>query len=136
MTPCGTLFAVTVFGLGFEKEKDMFKIEALIRPQKLEDVKDHLGKSGIHSLTITETTDFKENRGDHAATYRGAGVSHDTVRMLLLRFFVPEDTVDDIVETLLGAAMTGSGRDGEIAVTKLHRLVDITTGEAITKMPD
>lgn len=114
----------------------MFKIEAVIRPQKLEDVKDHLGKSGVHAITIIETTDYKENRGDQATTYRGAGVSHDSVRMLLLRFFVSDDTVDDIVETLLGAAMTGSGRDGEIAVAQLHRLVDITTGETVTRTPE
>ena len=114
----------------------MYKIEAIIRPQKLEDVKDHLGKSGIRALTIIETTDYKENRGDASATYRGAGVSHDSARMLLVRFYVSADLVDETVDTLLGAAMTGSGRDGEIAVTPLSRLVDITTGETMALSPD
>ena len=114
----------------------MIKIEAVIRPQKLEDVKDHLGKSGIRALTILEATDYKENRGDASATYRGAGVSHDSVRMLLVRFFVADEDVEDAVETLLGAAMTGTGRDGEISVTHVNRLVDITTGETITRALD
>lgn len=114
----------------------MVKIEAVIRPQKLEDVKDHLGKSGIRTMSILEAADYKENRGDSSATYRGAGVSHDSVRMLLVRFFVADEMADDAVETLLGAAMTGSGRDGEIAVTKVARLVDITSGEEITRTPD
>ncbi|MEW5736161.1 MAG: P-II family nitrogen regulator [Thermodesulfobacteriota bacterium] len=106
----------------------MTRIEAIIKQHKLEDVKDHLGKSGVHALTILDATDFKRNRESKSGTYRGASVGQDTVRRLVVFFYVEDALAEEAIETLLGAAVTGEGSDGHIAVTCLSDLIRISDG--------
>lgn len=106
----------------------MQKIEAVIKQHKLEDVKDHLSKSGIHALTIVDTMDYRQNRESKSGTYRGASVGQDTVRRVQISFFVADNLVEEAVECILGAAVTGEGSDGRIAVMPVPRLIRISDG--------
>lgn len=106
----------------------MYKIEAVIKQHKLEDVKDHLAKSGIHAITIIDAMDFRANRESKSGTYRGAAVGQDTVRRLFILFHVEDRLLDEALECILGAAVTGEGSDGRISVTPIKDLVRISDG--------
>lgn len=106
----------------------MTKIEAIIRQHELEDVKDHLSKSGIHSMTILDANDFRKGREGDSGTYRGTSVSQDMVKRFYIFFFVEDDLVGEAVETILGAGFAGKGSDGRIAVTPIADLVRISDG--------
>jgi len=106
----------------------MKKIEAIIKPFKLDDVKDALNRVGISGMTITEVRGFGRQRG-HNEIYRGAEYTVNFVPKLKIDIVVNEDVTDKAVKAIIDQAHTGKVGDGKIFVTPLDKTVRIRTGE-------
>ncbi len=106
----------------------MKKIEAVIKPFKLEDVKDALAEAGITGMTVTEVKGYGRQQG-HSELYRGAEYVVDFLPKVKLEVVVSEDNVDSVVEKISEAARTGKIGDGKIFVTSIEKVVRIRTGE-------
>jgi len=103
-------------------------ITAIVKPFKLDDVKDALKAVGVAGVTVTEVRCFGREAG-HTETYRGAEYKIDFVPKVELTVVVDDGTVDAVVEAIAGSASTGKIGDGKIWVTSVDRLVRIRTGE-------
>ena len=103
-------------------------ITAIIKPYKLDDVRDALGELGIQGMTVTEVKGFGRQKG-HTELYRGAEYVVDFQPKLKLEVAVAADRVEDIVEAIRNAANTGKIGDGKIFVSPLEDVVRIRTGE-------
>jgi nitrogen regulatory protein P-II 1 len=103
-------------------------ITAVIKPFKLDDVKDALKTAGITGLTVSEVRGFGR-QGGHTEIYRGAEYQIDFVPKVELTIVVDDGQVDAIVDTIARAAATGKIGDGKIWVTDVERIVRIRTGE-------
>ena len=103
-------------------------ITAVIKPFKLDDVKDALKANDITGITVTEVRGFGR-QGGHTETYRGAEYKIDFVPKVSIEVVVGEDMVDTVVDTIAGAARTEKIGDGKIWVTDVSRVVRIRTGE-------
>ena len=103
-------------------------ITAIVKPFKLDDVKDALKTVGVAGVTVTEVRGFGR-QGGHTETYRGAEYKIDFVPKVELTVVVDDGTVDAVVEAIAGSASTGKIGDGKIWVTSVDRLVRIRTGE-------
>jgi nitrogen regulatory protein P-II 1 len=103
-------------------------VTAVIKPFKLDDVKDALKAAGIAGITVTEVRGFGR-QGGHTETYRGAEYKIDFVPKVSLAVVVGDDQVDMVVDTIKGAAATGKIGDGKIWVSDVDRIVRIRTGE-------
>jgi nitrogen regulatory protein PII len=103
-------------------------ITAIVKPFKLDDVKDALKGAGITGITVGEVRGFGR-QGGHTETYRGAEYKIDFVPKVQLSIVVDDANVDTVVETIVTAAATGKIGDGKIWVTDVDRLVRIRTGE-------
>jgi nitrogen regulatory protein PII len=103
-------------------------ITAIIKPFKLDDVKDALKASGITGMTVGEVRGFGR-QGGHTETYRGAEYQIDFVPKVSVEIIVDDALVDGVVETLIAAGRTDKIGDGKIWVTAIDRLVRIRTGE-------
>jgi nitrogen regulatory protein PII len=103
-------------------------ITAIVKPFKLDDVKDALKAAGIAGMTVSEVRGFGR-QGGHTETYRGAEYQIDFVPKVSIEIVVDDAVVDTVVETITGAAATGKIGDGKIWVTDVDRLVRIRTGE-------
>ncbi len=101
---------------------------AIVKPFKLDDVKDALKAAGVVGMTVTEVRGFGR-QGGHTETYRGAEYKIDFVPKVRLDVVTADDTVDAIIEAISGAASTGKIGDGKIWVTDVDDLVRIRTGE-------
>ncbi|MDQ1238376.1 MAG: nitrogen regulatory protein 1 [Thermodesulfobacteriota bacterium] len=106
----------------------MKKIEAVIKPFKLEDVKEALTSVGITGMTITEVKGFGRQKG-HKEIYRGAEYLVDFLPKIKVETVVASDLVDRVIEKIVSAARTGSIGDGKIFVTPVETVVRIRTGE-------
>ena len=106
----------------------MKKIEAVIKPFKLEDVKDALAEAGITGMTVTEVKGYGRQQG-HSELYRGAEYVVDFLPKVKLEVVVPESSVDTVVEKIVEAARTGKIGDGKIFVSSVEKTVRIRTGE-------
>jgi nitrogen regulatory protein P-II 1 len=106
----------------------MKKIEAIIKPFKLDEVKEALAKQGIQGMTICEVKGFGRQKG-HTELYRGAEYTVDFLPKVQLTILAPEDRVASIVETIVETARTGKIGDGKIFVTSLDDVVRVRTGE-------
>jgi nitrogen regulatory protein P-II 1 len=106
----------------------MKKIEAIIKPFKLEDVKDALTDAGITGMTVSEVKGYGRQQG-HTELYRGAEYVVDFLPKIKIDLVVDEDKVDSIIELITEAARTGKIGDGKIFVTAVERAVRIRTGE-------
>ncbi len=106
----------------------MKKIEAVIKPHKLDDVRDALMEVGVSGMTIMEARGFGRQKG-HAELYKGAEYVIEFIPKLKLEIVVPDDMVDRVVETLARSARTGKIGDGKIFVTPVEKAVRIRTGE-------
>lgn len=104
------------------------KIEAIIKPFRLDEVKDALEEAGILGMTITEVKGFGRQKGK-TELYRGAEYVVDFIPKIKVEVVVPDDMVDPIVEAIEQAAKTGRIGDGKIFVTPLSDVVRIRTGE-------
>jgi nitrogen regulatory protein P-II 1 len=106
----------------------MKKIEAVIKPFKLEDVKEALTSVGITGMTITEVKGFGRQKG-HKEIYRGAEYLVDFLPKIKVETVVASDLVERVIEKIVSAARTGSIGDGKIFVTPVETVVRIRTGE-------
>lgn len=107
----------------------MKKLEAIIKPFKLDDVKEALTELGVHGMTITEVKGFGRQKG-HAEIYRGAEYVVDFLPKIKLEVVLTDDLVARAVEAIQRAAHTGKIGDGKIFVTPVDDVVRIRTGEA------
>lgn len=103
-------------------------ITAVVKPFKLDDVKDALKAAGVNGITVTEARGFGR-QGGHVETYRGAEYQVDLVPKVRLDILVDQSVVDHIVDVLVKAALTGKIGDGKVWVTDVSRVVRIRTGE-------
>jgi len=103
-------------------------ITAIIKPFKLDDVKDALKAAGITGMTTTEVKGFGR-QGGHTETYRGAEYQIDFIPKVRLDLLVDESLADLAVSTIVDSAATGSIGDGKVWVTSVERIVRIRTGE-------
>jgi nitrogen regulatory protein P-II 1 len=103
-------------------------ITAIVKPFKIDDVKEALKAAGAQGMTISETRGFGR-QGGHSETYRGAEYKIDYVPKVRIDLIVEDGAADLMVETIRDAAATGKIGDGKIWVTEVDRLVRIRTGE-------
>jgi len=106
----------------------MKKIEAIIKPFKLEDVKDALGEIGIEGMTVTEVKGFGRQKG-HTEIYRGSEYTVDFLPKIKLELVLAEKQVDAAVAAISKAAKTGKIGDGKIFVSSVEQAVRIRTDE-------
>lgn len=106
----------------------MKMITAVIKPFKVDDVRDALAQVGIRGMTITEVKGFGRQRG-HTELYRGAEYVVDFVPKMKLELAVTEDLLEQAVEAICQAADTGRIGDGKIFITALEQVLRIRTGE-------
>jgi nitrogen regulatory protein P-II 1 len=106
----------------------MKKIEAIIKPFKLDEVKDSLNDLGVKGMTITEVKGFGRQKG-HTETYRGAEYKVDFVPKVKIEIVVSDDLVPRAIEAIINAAKTGTVGDGKIFITSLSEAIRIRTGE-------
>lgn len=103
-------------------------VTIIIKPFKLDDVREALSDAGVHGLTVTEVKGFGRQRG-HTELYRGAEYVVDFLPKTRIDVAVTDDMLDDVIETVIAAARTGKVGDGKIIVTPLEQVVRIRTGE-------
>jgi nitrogen regulatory protein P-II 1 len=106
----------------------MKKIEAIIKPFKLDEVKEHLAAVGIEGLTVTEVRGFGRQKGQ-TALYRGAEYEVDFLPKVKLEIAVSDERAALVVQTILDAAKTGKIGDGKIMVSPMEEVFRIRTGE-------
>jgi len=106
----------------------MKKIEAIIKPFKLDDVKDALQDIGLHGITVTEAKGFGRQMG-HTELYRGAEYVVDFLPKVKIEIVLEDNLVERAIETIEQAAGTGRIGDGKIFVTPVEEVVRIRTGE-------
>ena len=106
----------------------MKKIEAIIKPFKLEDVKEGLAEIGITGMTVTEVKGYGRQQG-HSELYRGAEYAVDFLPKIKIEVVVSADEVDNVIEKIIENARTGKIGDGKIFVTDIEKVVRIRTGE-------
>jgi len=101
---------------------------AIIKPFKLEEVRDALVAIGVHGMTASEVTGYGRQRG-HTEIYRGAEYVVTFLPKIRIEVAVPSDRVDAVVDAIIGSAKTGQIGDGKIFVTAIDQAVRIRTGE-------
>ncbi len=106
----------------------MKKIEAVIKPFKLDEVREALSENGITGLTVTEVKGFGRQKG-HTELYRGAEYVVDFLPKIKLELVIADHLVDASVEAIISAARTGKIGDGKIFVTPIEQVIRIRTGE-------
>lgn len=106
----------------------MKKIEAIIKPFKLDDVRESLAEVGITGMTVTEVKGFGRQKG-HTELYRGAEYMVDFLPKVKIEIVIADDMVDTCLDTIMKTAQTGKIGDGKIFVVDVARVVRIRTGE-------
>lgn len=106
----------------------MKKIEAIIKPFKLDDVREALAEVGITGMTVTEVKGFGRQKG-HTELYRGAEYMVDFLPKVKLEIVVTNELAEQCIETIVATAQTGKIGDGKIFVTDIARVIRIRTGE-------
>jgi nitrogen regulatory protein P-II 1 len=107
----------------------MKKIEAVIRPFRLDDVREALAEIGVKGMTITEVKGYGRQKG-HTEVYRGSEYQIDFLPKIKLEVVVSDGMVDKVVDTILKAAKTGQVGDGKIFVAPVEDVVRVRTGES------
>ena len=106
----------------------MKKVEAIIKPFKLDDVREALADINITGMTVSEVKGFGRQKG-HTELYRGAEYMVDFLPKVKLEIVIDDDGLDHCIEVILTAAHTGKIGDGKIFVTDIERIIRIRTGE-------
>jgi nitrogen regulatory protein P-II 1 len=106
----------------------MKKIEAIIKPFKLEDVKHALSKIGVQGMTLTEVKGFGRQKG-HVEVYRGAEYKIDFLPKVKIELIVTDNMVPQVIETIEQSAKTGKIGDGKIFISPVEEVIRIRTGE-------
>ena len=104
-------------------------IQAIIKPFKLDEVKDALIELGVQGMTVTEVKGFGRQKG-HKETYRGTEYQIDFVPKIKLELAIPDNLEQKVIETIARAAKTGSIGDGKIFVSEVNTVIRIRTGES------
>ena len=107
----------------------MKKIEAIIKPFKLDEVKEALGEVGIQGMTVTEVKGFGRQKG-HTELYRGAEYVVDFLPKVKVEIVIPDDLLDQAIEVIKSSAYTGKIGDGKIFVMDIENAIRIRTGES------
>jgi nitrogen regulatory protein PII len=103
-------------------------ISAIIKPFRLDDVRNALSEVGVAGMTVTEVKGFGRQRG-HTELYRGAEYVVDFLPKTKIEIAVPDNLVDQVIEAVINSAQTGKVGDGKIFVTSLEQAIRIRTGE-------
>ena len=106
----------------------MKKLEAIIKPFKLEEVKEALAELGIEGMTVTEVKGFGRQKG-HTETYRGREYSVDLLPKIKLEMVLPDKLVNTVVDTILKTAKTGKIGDGKIFLSRVEEAIRIRNEE-------
>jgi nitrogen regulatory protein P-II 1 len=106
----------------------MKKIDAIVKPFKLDEVKDKLNEIGVQGITVTEVKGFGRQKG-HTELYRGAEYVVDFLPKVKMEIVVADAQADEVIETIMKTAQTGRIGDGKIFVTDLVDVIRIRTGE-------
>ena len=106
----------------------MKKIEVIIKPFKLEDVKEALAEAGITGMTVSDVKGYGRQQG-HSELYRGAEYVVDFIPKVKIDMVVSESNVDNIIEVIIASAKTGKIGDGKIFVSSVEQAIRIRTGE-------
>jgi len=106
----------------------MKKIEAVIKPFKLDDVREALSEVGVSGLTVTEVKGFGRQKG-HTELYRGAEYVVDFLPKIKIEVVIPSDLLETAIDAIVKSAHTGKIGDGKIFVTSVEQVVRIRTGE-------
>ena len=106
----------------------MKKVEAIIKPFKLDDVREALSEIGITGMTATEVRGFGRQKG-HTELYRGAEYVVDFLPKIKIEVVIDDETADSCVDAIVNASRTGKIGDGKIFVTSVDRVIRIRTGE-------
>ena len=106
----------------------MKKIEAIIKPFKLDDLKNELHELGVHGMTVVEVRGFGRQKG-HTEIYRGAEYVVDFIPKIKVETVVSDEMVDQVVETIMNTVRTGKIGDGKIFVLPVEKVRRIRTGE-------
>ena len=106
----------------------MKKIDAIIKPFKLDDVREALSEIGVTGMTVTDVKGFGRQKG-HTELYRGAEYVIDFLPKVKLEIVVQEDIMDRCLEVIINAARTGKIGDGKIFISAVEKVVRIRTGE-------
>jgi len=106
----------------------MKKIEAIIKPFKLEDVKDALAEIGVTGMTVSEVKGYGAQKG-HSELYRGAEYVVDFLPKIKMEMVVSDDMVEKTTSTIIEVARTGKIGDGKIFVSDINKIIRIRTGE-------
>jgi nitrogen regulatory protein P-II 1 len=107
----------------------MKKVEAIIKPFKLDEVREALSEIGVSGLTVTEVKGFGRQKG-HTELYRGAEYVVDFLPKVKVEVIVADNLVERVIEAIIKAARTGKIGDGKIFVTSVEQVVRIRTGES------
>lgn len=106
----------------------MKMVTAVIKPFRLDDVREALAEVGVHGTTMTEVKGFGRQKG-HTELYRGAEYAVDFLPKVKLEIAISDDLVEQVVEAIIESAKTGQIGDGKIFVTSLDQIIRIRTGE-------
>jgi nitrogen regulatory protein P-II 1 len=106
----------------------MKKVEAIIKPFKLEEVKDALGEVGIEGMTVSEVKGFGRQKG-HTEIYRGSEYTVDFLPKIKVEMVLPDNRVEAAVKAIIGSAKTGKIGDGKIFVSPVEEAIRIRTEE-------
>jgi nitrogen regulatory protein P-II 1 len=106
----------------------MKKIEAIIKPFKMDDVREALAQTGVTGMTVTEVKGFGRQKG-HTELYRGAEYNVDFLPKVKIELVVADEEVDRCIEVIMETAQTGKIGDGKIFVCDVQRVIRIRTGE-------
>ncbi|AEE22131.1 nitrogen regulatory protein P-II [Paraglaciecola chathamensis] len=106
----------------------MKKIEAIIKPFKMDDVREALAEVGVSGMTVTEVKGFGRQKG-HTELYRGAEYNVDFLPKMKLEVVIPDGQVELAIEAIMKTAQTGKIGDGKIFVYEVERVIRIRTGE-------
>jgi nitrogen regulatory protein P-II 1 len=103
-------------------------VTAIVQPQKVDDLKDELGKLGVLGMTVSDAQGYGRQKG-HTEVYRGAEYSVDFIEKSRVEVLVDETDVDRVVDGIVNAARTGKVGDGKVWVTAVESVVRVRTGE-------
>jgi nitrogen regulatory protein P-II 1 len=103
-------------------------VEAIVKPFKLDEIKEELTKAGIQGMTVEEVKGFGRQKG-HTELYRGAEYSVDFLPKVKIQILVPDEKASQVVEAIVQGARTGKIGDGKIFVTAVEEVIRIRTGE-------
>jgi len=123
---------VSLLGPTLHDYNKMKKVEAIVKPFKLEDIKEALSEIGIQGMTVTEVKGFGRQKG-HTEIYRGSEYTVDFLPKVKLEIVVDDEQVEGVIDKIVSTANTGKIGDGKVFVSPIEEAVRIRTGE---KGPD